>query len=137
MADQTPPEPHPWSPIGTTETIDADGQHGVLTAKNANGVTVTVPLQILLDLAREAAERRPANEYTQLMHEMHTYDVLSWTWTEPATAERGPLRRSARLFVQEIPLTVPVRRQLEDGSWGLVEISPDEWARTEGRVTRG
>jgi len=116
--------------------IDADGQRGTLTATNSDGVNVTVPLQLLLDLAREAGERRPTNEFTEIMHEMHTYDVLSWTWTEPANAERGPLRRAARLFVQEIPLTIPVRRQLEDGSWGTVEITPEEWARTEGSQTR-
>lgn len=138
MADQTPPEEaHPWSPIGTNDTIDADGQRGVIAVMNNRGVEVTVPLQMLLDLAREAAERRPANEYTQLMHDMHTYDVLAWTWTEPANAERGPLRHAARLFVQEVPLSIPVRRQLEDGSWGTVEITPEEWARNEGRVTRG
>jgi hypothetical protein len=39
--------------------------------------------------------------------------------------------------VEEIPLLVPVRRQLEDGSWGTVQITPEEWARTEGRRTRG
>lgn len=137
MADQTPDETHPWAPIGTCTMINADGQRGAITAMNAHGVNVTVPLQLLLDLAREAAARHPKNEFTEIMHEMHTYDVLSWTWTEPANDERGPLRRAARLFIQEVPLAVPVRRQLEDGSWGTVTVSPEEWARTEGRLTRG
>lgn len=139
MANQTDAEdvdPYaPYAPLGTRHTIDADVQRACLTYRNDMGLRTTTPLQLLLDLVRRAPGARTGEGAT--LAEFDMYDVLSWTWTEPATEDRGPLPRAARLIIQEIPLTIPVRRQLPDGSWGTVDVSPEEWAHTEGRRTRG
>lgn len=99
------------------------------------GDVLRLPLSLVLAHAIMATPDRPP-------------EVLRWTWddiplcddhdTEHDNCPTGPpVRRAARLVVEEIPLLVPVRRQLEDGSWGTVQITPEEWARTEGRRTRG
>lgn len=75
-------------------------------------------------------------------------ELLRWAWddlplcddhdTEHDNCPTGPpVRRAARLIVEEIPLTVRVRRQLPDGSFGPVDVPVEEWAQNEGRITRG
>lgn len=124
----TTPEPEfLYRPLGTRQFVDVDANRVCLVLTTPVGPTLTIPLQALYDIAAVA----------NTLHDDNTAEVLRWTWRDPADAAGGigVVRRAARLVVEEIPVMVPVRRKLEDGSWGTVEISAEEWARNEGRVT--
>lgn len=133
MANQTPHDDYDarrraLRPLGTREFLDADRYRGFL-ALTSDGPNLTIPLQALYDITSVA----------NTLHEDDDAEVVRWLWREPAdpSTGRGPVLRAARLVVEELPMTVPVRRQLADGSWSTVEISPQEWAENEGRLTRG
>lgn len=132
----TQPLAHQW--------LNTDGLTVELAVTTPAGDILRLPLQAAADHGRMSqlcamyGDAQPAPE------------LLRWTWTEQPTCgdeecvsndceacTSPPVRRAARLLVETLPLTVPVRRQLPDGSFGTVEITPEEWAATEGRRVRG